>query len=201
MQKESHQKSLAWEGEAQVTISSGEFVANFGTKMRFTTGDSLHIHVTGPFGMDIAEVYIIGHRYLYLNHMDRHVLNGENDDEVLERIFEIPLSPYLLSRLLLFPSYFISGKLETMVWPYRLMNVEQEGNQLRTMELQRNNHLIRIEYDQFHSVKGMIFPYQAKIHDRNENKHLLMTFKKIRYVEGGFQDVPLVPLSYKQLTL
>ncbi len=190
-----------FEGKAQISIASPDYNANFGADLYFTMDDSFHIKVHAPFGMDVGEVYIIRKRYLYLNHMDHQMMNGEVDDAVLEQVFQIPLSPQLLSRLPLISYFYSSGQLDSLIAPWKITETSKKGPYLSTIVLKRASRTIRMQFDEYKRIHHIPIAKKILVEDEYRQQKLKLTFSKIKKSRKFIAPLPKIPLHYRQLTI
>ncbi|GAB4170944.1 MAG: hypothetical protein Kow00108_05220 [Calditrichia bacterium] len=185
-------------GKAQISIVAGEFYANFSADIEFTPNDSFHIKVSGPFGMDVGEVFIINQRYLYLNHLDRQMMNGENKDGLLEKIFQIPVSPDLLSKLFLLPEMAIDSSLFTQFSHYEIKKIIANGRQINEISMGRNEKMMNIRFDKYKHIISHRIPMKIII-EKSDTEKLMIQFKNLKESHKPIGDIPFVSLKYKQL--
>ncbi|MCK5076558.1 MAG: DUF4292 domain-containing protein [Calditrichia bacterium] len=188
-----------FESAAQITISTAETSFNFAADIHFTLKDSFHIAVKGPFGISAGDVFIINSRFIYINKLERLVFSGENSDGQLETVFQIPISPDILSKLPLLPHLI---KQQQIVGENYLnfRNVKLNRKKLiNAATFMHKDGNIIFSFDDFKKVEGIYFPNKILIKHEREGKYLQITFKSIKSVNKKFPEPPVIDESYNQL--
>lgn len=193
--------SFYFKGKAYISIAAENFATNFGAEIQFTLDDTFHIQVQGPLGMDVGEVFVVKNRYLYLNHMDHQMINGENDDMLLERIFQIPLSPALLSHLPLINYFYQTGVLDSVIKPFVIQNIVASKGKINEITLKNGSNMLSIQFEKYKKVDDYMIPLHYLISNFTRNQKLKITFKEIKKINHPIGSFPIVPYNYRQLTI
>ncbi len=192
--------SYYFTARAQITIAAEENVLNFSADIQFSPRDSFHIEVKGPFGFSLGEVYIINSRFLYLNRMDRHMLSGESNDNLLEAVLHIPVEPDLLAKVTLLP-HIMGESSDTIISGYNISVLKRNRKKnITLLQLHRDGSPINIRYDRFKKIGGVLLPEKIWIKDDDKGQYMQIGYKDIKKVAGKFPDLPVVDENYKQLS-
>ncbi|MCK5074939.1 MAG: DUF4292 domain-containing protein [Calditrichia bacterium] len=192
-------KNVFFEGKTQITITSPEMSFNFSANIQFTLKDSFHIAVKGPFGISAGDVYIINNRFIYINKLERIVLSGENDDGLLESVFQIPINPAILSKLALIP-HLIKEKQLTGESYLNFENVKlNKMKQVTSTTLINPEGNINFSFDNFKKENNIYFPHKILLKHENTQQYLQISFKNIKKVNKKFPELPVIDSNYNQL--
>ena len=192
-------KDVYFEGKSQITITSPEMTANFSAQIQFTLNDSFHIGVKGPFGINAGDVFIIQNRFVYINKLERIVLSGENNDGLLESVFQIPVHPGILSKLVLLPHLIKQHHLQEKQYDRFTAVTFNNKNLVTSAKLVNPEGEISFKFDQFHKESNIYFPYKILLEHETSRQYLQLSFNKIEKVNKQFPELPVIDNSYQQL--
>ncbi len=78
--RENFRKLHSFESKARFTVESPGMSTNFQAAVIFAAPDTLFLKAEGMFGVDIGEVFIGKHRYIFYNQFQNHFWSGSLDN-------------------------------------------------------------------------------------------------------------------------
>ena len=79
------------QASCRISVDSEEFSGNFFASVNYTANDSLHISVSGPFGIQGGTLFVGRERFIFFNQITNKFYNGTIADFEDQNFFQVPL--------------------------------------------------------------------------------------------------------------
>ncbi len=205
-------KSL--ESKARFTVESPGMSTNFQASVIFAAPDTLFLKAEGMFGVDIGEVFIGKHRYVFYNQFQNHFWSGSLDNPYENQFLQthlklsdlkhsvvgyVPLPTNL--RLVDRKHGIFAARVEGEKWRF---TVDLTTGQLQKWEIFKENRLVfREEFRNYRLIDGILFPGLIRILVPEEKEMVSVFHKNItvnRKIDPARYRIVIGP-KVKQLML
>lgn len=196
---ESNRRKIKYfEGSGTINVNTNKFKAKSNFEVIINKPDSIRISFYGPFGIDIAHVFIINRKFQFYDVMQDKIYTGSNDHDFLFRLFKIDLSVSELLNSLL-GSVDLSDRLNKDPDEYRtekiyeLIYFDKVHAQKATYYVSRNeinlvgymlekingDILYEAAYKDFRKFEEISLPYSMNIINKNKGQSLEISYRKL----------------------
>ena len=168
----------------RISVDSKEFSGNFFASVNYTANDSLHLSVSGPFGIQGGTLFVAKKRFVFYNQITNKFYNGTIDDFEDQNFFQFPLNLKELINIFSAKENLPSMKISSyrvdhdqfIIESYKqsdryTISVDPNFGHITRVEVQgeNGNNIVR-EYSNFVKDKTVYFPRKIDMIRKDKNQ-------------------------------
>lgn len=205
---ESNRRKIKYfEGSGMINVNAPDFQGKSNFEVIINKPDSIRISFYGPFGIDIAHVFIINKKFQFYDVMQEKIYTSSNDTDFLTRLFKIDFtlselmnsllgSVDLSERLNKDPDDYQTDKIYKLIYLDKVhaekatYYVDKKEINLIGYMLEKINGdlLYEAEYKDFRNFDGVSLPYSMKISNKMKSQSLVIDYRKMN-INGNPKSV------------
>lgn len=187
-----------FEGSGIINVVTNDFKGKSDFEVIINKPDSIRISFYGPFGIDIAHVFIINKRFQFYDVLQDKIYTSSNDRDFLYRLFKIDLSVSELLNSLLGavdlsdhlnkdPDEYYADKIYKIIYFDKVhaqkvtYYVNKDENNLVRSMLEKINGEILYDayYKDFRKFEDISIPYSMNITNKDKGQSLEINYRKL----------------------
>ncbi len=198
-------KIKTFRGSGVITVNSKQINSKFNFSVEYIKPDSLKITAFGPFGIDIAQLLLTDEFFNYYDAVANVLYQGKNEEQIIERIFRVPLTQNELKNLMLGKAdfskvlrknpaeYEFSSGVYSMKFTDETSGVTRfyriDGKDLALLDFEltnsKNEKLLSASFSKFRKVKNLNekFPFRIYVESKKNDAVFEIEYHSVKINE------------------